>query len=739
MLKTRLTYILIAFSLCAAGTLQAQIAWKDISPAPHWTQPSELQLSDFRSLSVQMDTLERQHLSAGMDSLSSFNFPMPDGSSLNFLIWLDPILASGLYSSYAFIRTFSGYCPDDLSLRLKLDIGPYGLHGLIIGPEGETYLDPATVSQRDVYVSYHRNSALADQRSCELTNSVTFPSSSGFVGSEKTQISRGLGLGYLKSLNLLPTTTAEFAALHQFSDAHILSALVTQIHRVNSIYERDANVRFLIADNCLPFFFKDPTNDPYSNASTATATQLAQENLTHFQNISGIPHDLSICFSNLNTHFAAAVACDLKKSQACMGLEQKLGHPSDLIHLGHLLGHMLGCNHTANSQCGRVGSAAFEPGSGSSLMSSAGFCSPNIQNIGDAYFHIHNLTEIHHFLLNGPGAGCGDDGAISYNQDPVSVTPHHNIYLPPATPIKLYPISATDADGPSLTYCWEQYNLGPAGHPSSPSGTAPIIRSQNPNLEGTRFIPNFEDLVQGKSRLGESLPDYSRSIRFRLTLRDNHMPNGGVSFEQLNLTVLGNSLPFAVTNPQAGQKLQVGKHKMITWQVGETSDSLIDCQKVNILLSLDSGYTFDHNLALNIDNDGQFYWYVPPGFQSPYARLMIESVDHYFFTLSEVFELGSNIGMHERSIRDTYRIYPNPVGDGDELTLQLTDAQERENRSIQYEWISATGQGLSQGELTTHPNSSEVSIPTHRLDSGLYLLKIGGQGNQEQIFRIQRF
>ena len=156
MLKTRLTYILIAFSLCAAGTLQAQIVWKDISPAPHWTQPSELQLSDFRSLSVQIDTLERQHLSAGMDSLSSFNFPMPDGSSLNFLIWLDPILASGLYSSYAFIPDFFG-----LLSRRSFSEAQTGYWSIWSAwpdhrSRGETYLDPATVSQRDVYVSYHQ-------------------------------------------------------------------------------------------------------------------------------------------------------------------------------------------------------------------------------------------------------------------------------------------------------------------------------------------------------------------------------------------------------------------------------------------------------------------------------------------------------------------------------------------------------------------------------------------------------
>ena len=737
MFRRYISILFISFSLCAVRGVQAQIVWQDINPVPNWTQPSELQLSNFRSLSVQIDTLERQHLTSDMDSLTPFSFPMPDGSSLNFLIWLDPILSPGLHLSFPFIRTFSGYCPNDLSLRLKLDIGPYGLHGLIIGPEGETYLDPATVSQRNLYVSYHRSSALADQRSCELTNAVTFPSSSGPLGANKAQISRGLGLGYLKSLLLLPTTTAEFAALHQYSDAHILSALVTQIHRVNSIYERDANVRFLIADNCLPYFFKNPTNDPYSNASTATATLLAQENLTHFQNISTVPYDLSVCFSNLNSHFAAAVACDLKKSQASMGIEQKLGHPSDLIHLGHLLGHMLGCNHTANAQCGRIGSSAFEPGSGSSLMSSAGYCSPNIQDIGDAYFHIHNLTEIHHFLLNGPGAGCGDDGAISYNQDPVSITPDHDIYLPPATPIRLYPLTATDPDGPSLTYCWEQYNLGPAGHPSSPSGTAPIIRSQNPTVDGTRFIPNFKDLVRGKSRLGESLPDYSRSMRFRLTLRDNHMPNGGVSFEQLNLSVLGSSLPFAVTNPQAGQRLQAREYKMITWQVGETSDSLIDCQKVNIRLSLDSGYTFSHTLALNIDNDGQFTWYVPPGFQSPHARLMIESVGHYFFALSGVFELGSAIGTEDHAVHDAFRIYPNPVGDGDELTLQWSDAQGMDN-TIRYEWISATGQSLEQGELTLHRGSTEVSIPTSQLKRGLYLLKVSTEGTQDRIFRVQR-
>ena len=159
MIKQQIAILLLSLSLCSVSALQAQIAWQDISPIASWTQPSELQLSDFRSLSVQIDTLERQHLTADMDSLSPFSFPMPDGSSLNFLIWLDPILSPGLHSSFPFIRTFSGYCPNDLSLRLKLDIGPYGLHGLIVGPEGETYLDPATVSQRNLYVSYHRSSA----------------------------------------------------------------------------------------------------------------------------------------------------------------------------------------------------------------------------------------------------------------------------------------------------------------------------------------------------------------------------------------------------------------------------------------------------------------------------------------------------------------------------------------------------------------------------------------------------
>ncbi len=60
------------------------------------------------------------------------------------------------------------------------------------------------------------------------------------------------------------------------------------------------------------------------------------------------------------------------------------------------------------------------------------------------------------------------------------------------------------------------------------------------------------------------------------------------------------------------------------------------------------------------------------------------------------------------------------------------------DNTIRYEWISATGQGLEQGELTLHTGSSEVSIPTSRLGHGLYLLKVSTEGAQDRIFRVQR-
>ena len=62
----------------------------------------------------------------------------------------------------------------------------------------------------------------------------------------------------------------------------------------------------------------------------------------------------------------------------------------------HELGHQLGAHHTFSSYCAgtKFDSSSVEPASGSTIMSYAGICEPNIQDQVDAYFHNKSIQFI---------------------------------------------------------------------------------------------------------------------------------------------------------------------------------------------------------------------------------------------------------------------------------------------------------------------------------------------------------
>jgi len=70
----------------------------------------------------------------------------------------------------------------------------------------------------------------------------------------------------------------------------------------------------------------------------------------------------------------------------------------------------------------------------------------------------------------------------------------------------------------------------------------------------------------------------------------------------------------------------------VTWDVANTTNNQVNCQRVNILLA-DDGMNYQHMLAENVINNGN-YTVVIPNVLTNFARIKIEAADNIFFDIS---------------------------------------------------------------------------------------------------------
>jgi len=432
--------------------------------------------------------------------------------------------------------------------------------------------------------------------------------------------------------------TGEYTQYHGGTVSAGLAAVVTAMNRVNGIYEREVAIRMVLVANNDQIIYTDPASDPYSNFDGFA--MLGQNQQTVDQVIGRNNYDIGHVFSTGGGGVAyLGVACERNfKAQGVTGLPAPTGDPFYVDYVAHEMGHQWGGNHSFNGNVGscsggnRNASTAYEPGSGSTIMAYAGICgSQNLQAHSDAYFHTISFDEIVAYSTAGGGDACAVTTSTGNAPPAVDPGPPHTIPL--GTPFTLCG-SATDPDMDPLTYAWEQFNLGPAGSPSAPSGDAPIFRSFTPTTSPCRTFPRLADLQSNTMTIGEILPSYARTLTFRLTARDNQAGGGGVDYAQVDVAVDGGSGPFRVTSPNSAVTWKVGENHDVTWDVAGTDLPPVDCPLVDVLLSGDSGATFPTVLAAGTANDGIEPITVPfPVTMN--GRIMVQCADNVFFDMSD--------------------------------------------------------------------------------------------------------
>ena len=597
------------------------------------------------------------------------SFPNSEGKLNRYKVFEASLMEPELQAKFPNMRTYAGQGIDNPTEIIRFSITPKGLHAMFLGTSnGTQFIDPFSV-EGNIYTVYAKKDLEA--RNFDFECAVIDDSELLERSYEDVAAARDADDGTLRNYRLAVACTGEYAAFHGGTSAGALSAIVVTINRVNGIYERDLSVTMTLVAANTNIIFTNASTDPFNNNDTGVLINQSQSIINGL--IGANNYDVGHTFSTGAGGLAGlGVTCiNNQKASGVTGIAQPIGDSYDIDYVAHELGHQFGAPHTFNGTVGncsgvnRSASNAYEPGSGSTIMAYAGICgSDNIQIGSDAYFHQNSIDRIwSHITSTG---SCPVNRIVTGNTEPVA-NAGANYTIPRGTPYKLDGSNSTDIDGTAtLTYTWEQYDLGSAGLPTETTISGPLVRSFEGTSSPVRYVPRLSDVINngGTSTTWEKLAMVNRNINFKLTVRDNDAVGGQTDSDQMTATVTTAAGPFIVTSQNVpGQTWDVGTTQTVTWDVAGTTGNGVNEANVNILLSTD-GENFDTVLASNVTNDGS-HDIVVPNVSSSTCRIMVEAANGIFFNVnSNNILIGASIDCTTYSDENANVAIDDGLGEG---------------------------------------------------------------------------
>lgn len=693
----------VAVTLLAPLAYSAEVVtgyWSDVSENEPVVQTS---LSPKSSPNPSESRLLKFNLAQLRDALSgaaATNIMLPDpyGGAVEFALRPSSVMPKQLATRYPEIRAFEGVALHDSATTIRLELSSKGLTAQVLGAGNRWLIDPVKGLSPEFARSYKYSKSFhtKDEAFCELESTGVFGGGSApnnrFKGTTRRAKSTGESV---KTYRLAVATTGEYGVYHGGTTASALEAVVATINRVDGIFASELAIRFQLVDDNDAVVFADPATDPFTgndDAGTLIDESQAQIDLLIGTENYDVGHTLSTGAGGLA---GLGVVCrEGGKAEGVTGSSRPEGDFFDVDYVAHELGHQFAADHTWNGSNGGCGpqqrgpDSAYEPGSGSSIMSYAGLCgADNIASAVDALFHHQSFDQIIGYTTEGIGSVCGSD-AVSGNTAP-QVDAGSDYVVPKQTPLVVSG-SATDQEQGSLLYSWEQRDLGPQAALTDPDdGRFALFRMLDSSSFPERYLPALATVVSGTPDLSERIPQVAREMTMRLTVKDGA---GGVQSDDIVVSIDGDSGPFEVVSPNGGE--QVGRSKTVEWDTGFTEQAPVSASMVEIYLSTNDGVSFDQ-LIDTVDNTGSANINFPVGIQSQDARLMIKGAGNIFYDVSDAaFQLDS-----DRAVPPTPVLDRVEAGDT-KLTLYFDEGQPNGVVADTYEAYCATESIATETDYT---------------------------------------
>jgi hypothetical protein len=747
-MKTKLHFVLSLFLfLTVFSAIAQQSYWQKIDRKDLKVNTTDLNQKFYQIYQLDIDAFKAQLVNAPLRSetttLSNSRVYLPNikGELEQFKVVEAPVLSDELSKRYPNIKTYLGFSTKNPGTRARFSVTPQGLQTLTTYPDAPiSFTVPLRKTDNTSYIVYTRATRTESLKSFEcLTEAEFFPIET------KRLVNRGANDQILRTFRIAISTSGEYTNFWDDGNAgngnaqeDALAQVVSTLNRSNEVFEVDMAVKFTLVTGT-DIIYPDASTDPYT--STNNLSNNLQSTLT--ANVGEANYDIGHLFTfGPNNGFAGCVGCVCVNGDKGSGWSRHEfidndGGPYmsdffDIDYVPHEIGHQMGANHTWSFDSEGRGVNA-EPGGGTTIMGYAGIEGANdVQDHSDPYFHYYSILQI---LNNLQSRTCFTSEPIVNN--PPIADAGLDYAIPVGTAFVLKG-AATDADNSDvLSYNWEQIDDGVTNFfnfgPNKISGA--VWRSRPPNSSPDRYMPIIERVILGQltetnpvetvdNSSWETVSNVARTLNFALTVRDRSETNGvgqtpQSDFDTMTVTVDGTAGPFVVTSQITNETWNAGALETVTWDVAGTDAGAVNTPTVNILLSIDGGFTYAFVLATDVPNDGAHGITVPvvPGNTST-ARVKVEGSNTIFYAINSVnFFVDEALSINDDALA-SFGIYPNPNNG----TFYLKGSFIK-NNSLELSIYDVRGRRVYKNKFNPTPNLNK-QIHIENVARGLYICSL---------------